>query len=431
MSSLKVLISGGGIAGPALAYWLSLTGAKITLIERSHSFRLGGQQIDIRAPQAIKLAKKMGILERVRAAGVNELGMQLVDHKGQPKAFFPVAQKGSQAQSFTSEFEIMRGELVKILYELTANSQNVKHVFGVSVDSFTQDSEDDPKGRIHVKFAGGHQEDFDLVVGADGIGSNTRRVMLSSSEDAVCLRRQLGGYVGYFSVPSNPRIDEYKATFCHLPGSRVIGSRKDCDELLRVYIILRGEHSTLDAALKSGDQTRLKSAITELYQSGGWQCDRFLKGLPESDDVYCTRIEQIRLPKGQWSSGRVALLGDAAYGHTAGGYGCAWSLIGSYMLAGEIAKLYNKNESSPTAAVIQGARNYETKFRPIISASQQGNLWLDNMFFPKSDMGIWFLHRFARVASYLQLDQTAGPDKETARWQLPYYAELEKKQWYS
>ncbi|RFU72318.1 hypothetical protein TARUN_9942 [Trichoderma arundinaceum] len=424
MSALKVLISGGGIAGPALAYWLSLTGAKITLLERSRCLRLDGQQVDIRAPQAIELMRRMGILERVRAAGVSELGMQLVDYNGRPRAFFPVAPRGSQAQSFTSEFEIMRGELVKILYGLTDNNQNVKRLFGTSIDSFTQDSENDPRGRVRVRFEGGEMDDFDLVVGADGIGSKTRRAMLGSSADASDPRRSLGGYVGYFSIPSDPKIDEYKATFCHLPGSRILGSRKDCDELLRVYMILRGEHPTLNAALNSGDQVQLKSAIADLYQSGGWQCSRFLEALPGADDLYFTRIEQVRLPKGLWSKGRVALLGDAAYGHTAGGYGCAWSLVGAYVLAGEVATLFQKNKSSPTAAVVQGARNYEEKFRPIATASQSGNPWLDSMLFPKWKMGIWFLHRYAKMASYLQLDQRAGPDKKTAKWQLPYYAEL-------
>lgn len=427
MTALKVLISGGGIAGPALAYWLSLTGAKITLIERSRAIRLGGQQIDIRSPQAIELAKRMGILERIRAAGVNELGMQLVDCNGRSTAFFPVAPKGSRAQSFTSEFEIMRGELVKILYGLTDDNRNVKRRFGVSIDSFTQDCESSPKGRVHVRFDNGKRDQFDLVVGADGIGSKTREVMLGPGYDVSDLRRQLGGYVGYFSIPSDPEKDEYKATFCHLPGSRVIGSRKDCDELLRVYILLRGDIASLDAALESGDQARLKGAIADLYQSNAWQCNRFLEALPTADDLYCTRIEQVQLPEGQWSKGRVALLGDAACGHTASGYGCASSLLGAYFLAGELATSQKKNKSSPTAAVMQGVRNYEKNFRPIATALQKGNPWLDKMLFPRKKMGIWFLHQCANVASRLQLDQATGRDKETADWQLPCYPELQKR----
>ncbi|PTB40373.1 hypothetical protein M441DRAFT_48217 [Trichoderma asperellum CBS 433.97] len=425
MTPLKVLISGNGVAGPALAYWLSLTGAKITLIERSRALRLGGQQIDIRTPQAIELVKRMGILERIRAAGVNELGMQLVDRNGRSTAFFPVAPKGSRAQSFTSEFEIMRGELVRILNGLTDNNRNVKRRFGVSMESFTQDSESNPQGKVHVKFDNGREEKFDLVVGADGIGSKTREAMLGPTYDVSDLRRQLGGYVGYFSVPSDPEKDEYKATFCHLPGSRVIGSRKDCDELLRVYILLRGENSALDAALKSGDQAQLKCAIAGLYQSDAWQCNRFLEALPAADDLYCTRIEQVWLPEGRWSQGRVALLGDAAYGYTASGYGCALSLAGAYFLAGEIATSYKENKSSPTAAVMKGATNYEKKFRPIAAASQNSSPWLDSMLYPRTKIGIWVLHRlaerWAKVASNLNLHQAAGKD-----WQLPCY-ELQKK----
>lgn len=191
---------------------------------------------------------------------------------------------------------------------------------------------------------------------------------------------------------------------------------------------MRGKHATLDVALKARDTTLQKNVIKDLYQGGGWQCRRFLEGLTTAGDLYCTPIDQIRLPQGSWSQGRVALLGDAAYGHTAGGYGCAWSLVGAYILAGEITKLYKNSASSPTAAVVQGAKKYEEIFRPIATAPHRENLWLDRMLFPESDFGIRFLHKFAKVAAYLQLDRTTGPDKKIARWQLPHYCELEDGQ---
>lgn len=425
MTPLKVLISGGGVAGPALASFLSRTGANVTLIERKHEIRASGQQVDLRG-QGMQMLAKMGIEDSVRAAGVPELGMQLVDRGGQPKAFFRVAPKSSQAQSFTSAYEIMRGDLVKILYRLTEKHENVKHLFDTTLDSFTQDDETDPHGKVHVRFGNGKEEDFDLVVGADGAGSRTRKVMLGPG--AVNPRHSLGGYVGYFSIPSDPKIDEYKATFYHLPGSRVIGTRKDCDELTRVYIIMRGKHEALAAALKVRDITLQKSVIKTLYQGGGWQCHRFLEALTAANDLYCTPIEQIQLPRGSWSRGRVALLGDAAYGHTASGYGCAWSLAGAYILAGEITTRYKNNRLSSTAAVVQGAKKYEEIFRPIATAPHGGNWWLDRMRIPKSSFGIGWLHRFAKAAAYLELDRAAGPDKETAKWQLPYYPELEDGQ---
>jgi 2-polyprenyl-6-methoxyphenol hydroxylase-like FAD-dependent oxidoreductase len=125
---------------------LSRIGAKITLIERSPSMRASGQQVDLRA-QGVPMMKKMGIEAAVRAATVHETGTQLIDINGRTKAFFPALNNGTGKQSFTSEYEIMRGDLVSILYRLTEDCQNVRHLFNTTIESFTQDEESDLMAR--------------------------------------------------------------------------------------------------------------------------------------------------------------------------------------------------------------------------------------------------------------------------------------------
>lgn len=111
---LKVLIVGGGIAGPSLAYWLSRLNTEVTLIERFPKMRAYGQQVDLRG-QGVPMMKKMGIEAAIRAVTIREPGMQLVDQSGKEMAYFPSIATDSTQQSFSSEFEIMRGDLVKIL----------------------------------------------------------------------------------------------------------------------------------------------------------------------------------------------------------------------------------------------------------------------------------------------------------------------------
>ncbi|KAI5859291.1 hypothetical protein GGS23DRAFT_586453 [Durotheca rogersii] len=427
MDPLKVLIIGGGVAGPTLAYWLSRIGANITLIERSPNMRATGQQVDLRA-HGVPMMQKMGIEAAVRAASVPEAGTQLVDVRGRVKAFFPAERSGTGMQSFTSEYEIMRGDLVRILYGLTETRRNVRHLFGATVDAFTQDDERDPDGKVHVRFADGRSEDYDLVVGADGAASKTRKMMLGPGAPDPRFRR--GSYIGYFSVPAAPG-DSDRGTFCHLPGrdvSRVVGTRKDRADLTRVYMIMRGKYPPLDAAYQSGALAELKKAWGDLYQDGGWECRRFTEALrhaPEADDLYCTPFEEVRLPQGGWSRGRVVLLGDSAYCQTAGGFGCTWSLVGAYVLAGEIATLRARAGVSRSEAVIQGAKNYEERFRPLATAGHGGAQIFDYLFLPRSPLGIGLLHACASAAAYFRLDRKASMETRVASLKLPDYPELE------
>ncbi|KAH8161271.1 hypothetical protein CIB48_g6974 [Xylaria polymorpha] len=429
MASLNVLIVGGGIAGPATAYWLSLIpGAKITLIERSAEMRASGQQLDIRVA-GVDLMKKMGIESAVRAVRCKEPGTQLINTDGQTKAYFPAAEHGSGRQSITSEYEIMRGDLVKILYQLTENRSNVQHVYNTTVTDFTQDDESDPNAKVHVTFSDGRQEDYDLVLAADGTGSKTRRIMLGP--DAPDPRHRTGGYIAYFSMLSQPE-DSDRATVCQLPGgkmSRMIMTRKDCPEFTRIYMILNKRDDAVDAALKSGDLTTLKKALAGIYEGGGWETKRFMEALvnePEADDLYCTPYEEVRLPEGSWSKGRVVLIGDAAHSGTANGYGTSWGLIGPYLLAGELATLYDKDKSLPTASIVQAAKNYEKLWRPTALAGHGGSEWAGSLLPPRSALGIGIINWVAGVVAYLRLDKYIGIDGAVGKWKLPDYPALDQ-----
>ncbi|TGJ83405.1 hypothetical protein E0Z10_g5361 [Xylaria hypoxylon] len=429
MASLKALIVGGGISGPAAAYWLSrIPGAKITLLERSSQIRASGQQLDLRVA-GVDMMKKIGIEPAVRAVRCQEPGTQLIDTDGKMKAYFPAAEPGSKRQSMTSEYEIMRGDLVKILYRLTENLSNVRHVYNTSVENFTQDDESDPNGKVHVTFSDGRQEDYDLVLAADGTGSKTRKIMLGP--DAPDPRHRTGGYIAYFSIPSQP-WDSDRSTGCLLPGphmARTIMTRKDCPELTRIYMMLSQRDDAVDAALKSGDLTALKKSLADIFEDGAWETKRFVEALlhaPEADDLYCTPYEEVRLPEGSWSKGRVVLIGDAAHSATANGYGTSWGLIGPYLLAGELATLYEKDKLLPTASIMQAAKEYEKIWRPIALSGHGDSGFAGSLLPPRSALGIGIVNWVAGVAAYLRLDQYVGIDGSLGKWKLPDYPALDE-----
>ncbi|XMA13557.1 hypothetical protein WAI453_006348 [Rhynchosporium graminicola] len=420
---LKVLIVGGGVAGPSLAYWLSRLKADITIIERFPTIRAYGQQVDIRG-QGVPIMKKMGIEAAIRAVVVHEPGTQLVDGKGKTTAFFPTTTTNTSQQSFSSEFEIMRGDLINTLYDLTKNKTNVHHIFDTSIKHFTQDKYDIPGGNFHVDFSDGRKEDFDLVIGADGTGSQVRKIMLGP--DAKDPRYSLNAHIGFFTTPSAPG-DSKNWTICPLPGRRAIMSRQDNPDLLRVYMMIYGKQPVLEAAYKSGNIGYLQNTWAELFDGYGWEAKRFVDGLKNSslsDDLYATRMEEIRLPPGDWCRGRVILIGDAAHSQSINGQGVTLGMVGAYILAGEIAKLATKEGSALGEAVERGGKNYEERFRPMV-AQTRGSSYVLGLFFPRTNFGIGVIHKIAGWAATRGYGLSGGTGVDgRVTWTVPEYQEL-------
>ncbi|KAJ5852713.1 Monooxygenase FAD-binding [Penicillium soppii] len=84
----KILICGGGVAGPALAFWLSRIGQKIVVVERSPTLRASGTQIDLRG-QSIEVVKRLGLIDAIRSKLVDEAGLSIVDTDGNVKGTIP------------------------------------------------------------------------------------------------------------------------------------------------------------------------------------------------------------------------------------------------------------------------------------------------------------------------------------------------------
>lgn len=422
MPPLKVLIVGAGIGGPAAALWLSRIGCDITIVERSPTLRATGQQIDLTG-QGIVLLRMMGIEDAVRAVRCPEPGMRVLDHLGRSKAFFPVNTSG-KGLSPTRELEVMRGDLVHILYEATKSLKGVKYIFDSHIDSFAQDDEGLPAGKVHVTFSDGRQDDYDVLIGADGTGSATRGLMLGPSFPDP--RRDLGVHMAFFTAPSR-EDDTYDWTVCHIPGGKALMTRKDRPENIRVYLATRTGRAALDAAKTPAEQ---KAVLAELFKGAeGCQSERFLRDLvesPEADDLYCQALRQIRLPEGAWSRGRVVLLGDAAYcpAPIGGGVATTAALVGAYVLAGEIAKQWKKNEESPgTFNMEEAAKEYERIVRPFITANSQVSPWMMRLWFPETRLGIRTFHAVAGLAAASGIDKFVGSSTAQEETQTLKYSD--------
>ncbi|MFI9271166.1 FAD-dependent oxidoreductase [Kitasatospora sp. NPDC052896] len=401
-TSLRVLICGGGIAGQALAHWLARGGHRVTVVERFPALRATGAQVDLRG-QGIAAVERMGLLDAVRSRLVDEPGVAFVNARGRVRGTIMANTSGRGRQTLTSEYEIMRGDLVQILHDATKDG--VDHVFGISVERFEQDEK-----RVVAHFSDGSCDEFDLLVGADGQGSRIRRAILPpGSADPY---RPLGIHLAYWFIPRIASDGNIRDTY-HAPGGRMIMRRSHNPTETQVYFALR-ERSSEASAVHREPVERQKRFWTERFRDAGWQTERFLEGMVETESFYSQEVVQVRTDT--WSQGRVVLVGDAAHcASPYSGMGISGGLVGAYVLAGEINR---HAHDLPTALA-----NYDTVLRPFVDEIQAAvKPRLLRLAMPTNQRAIDAFHALAALACSLRLpDLVARHAKEDrgGGWQLP------------
>lgn len=397
---LKVLISGGGIAGPALGFWLARLGYQCTIVERFPSLRASGQQIDVRN-QGVDVVERMGLLDEIRKNSVDEAGLQFVDTKGNTKALF-AKEEGNNGQGFTSEFEIMRGDLCQVLYE--ASRESCEYRYGVTVDEW-----DDNGDRVRVKLSDGTEGEYDLLVAADGQESRIRKTILGKEVNEASMRPL--DVVGCYYHLKRETADKQLATVYHAPQRRVASTRWHSEHQGQAYLFTMSDTSKIKASL-SQDVASQKAAFAKEFQDAGWQCQRLVDAMHEADDFYAQEIKQVRSPA--WSKGRVVLLGDAGYAPSPlTGMGTSIALIGAYVLAGEIAR----HEQD----ILQALKVYETTLRPFVEDTQDLPSGVPGLFYPESGWGIKLMYGLLGFASAIKLNKAAEylVSRGRHKWQLP------------
>ncbi|WP_438007505.1 FAD-dependent monooxygenase [Sorangium sp. So ce321] len=395
MEHRTVLISGASIAGPALAFWLARHGFRPVVVERADALRLGGQNIDVQGA-AREVVRRMGIEGDIRAAATGEQGLRFVDEHDVTRAELPAG--SSDAGAFTKELEILRGDLARILYDHTRGA--TEYIFGDQIKGLR-----DHGDRVTVSFEHGAERDVDLVVAADGIRSRTRTLIVGDEPRI----RPLDLYASYFTIPRGAS-DTAWARWYNAPGSRSILLRPDNVGTTRASLWFlsptRGHER-----LSSAEQ---KALLARVYAGAGWETPRVLAGLADAEDVYFDAVSQVMAPR--WSHGRAALVGDAAYCPSpVSGMGASLSLVGAYVLAGELSRHANHRDAFAA---------YEKLMRPYVDRAQKlppGVPWIAH---PKSRLGISILHGVLRLAfSPLVRPREGWPGSSAAdKIELPDYS---------
>eukprot|EP01119_Soliformovum_irregulare_P023208 TRINITY_DN807_c0_g2_i1.p1 TRINITY_DN807_c0_g2~~TRINITY_DN807_c0_g2_i1.p1 ORF type:complete len:420 (-),score=129.47 TRINITY_DN807_c0_g2_i1:16-1275(-) len=387
---VTALISGGGIGGPVLAYWLNKGGIECTLIERADQLRLEGQVIDIRS-SGVEVIRKMGLEEIIRSKTTHEDGMAFVDRDDHRRAFFPV--DAESGQSFTCDIEIMRGVLATVFYDATKD--DVKWIFGDYITAINETAE-----KCTVEFNKGPTQDFDIVVAADGWGSRTRAMGLKLASDYEPIQ-SLNHYCAFFSIPRQEQ-DGTASRWCSAPGGISMILRPDGDSPTRAYLnITRFDNPDLTdrERFRKLNRSQKMDILREYFKDAGWEAPRILGDMDSAEDFYMQEIVLVKLDR--WSSehGRFAVLGDAGY--AVPGMGTSAAIIGAYTLAGNIFAHMDDKASSESLKMAMDA--YESDMRPLVTKAQQLPPGTPRNMHPQTQWGINIFNAVLGFVSWVGL----------------------------
>lgn len=362
---MNVLISGAGIAGPTLAYWLLRYGLNPTIVERAPRLRTGGYIIDFWGV-GFDIAERMGLLPELNARGYHVRDVRVVNRAGKRVAGFPVE---AFARATRGRFvSVPRGDLAAAIFHGIENQ--VETIFGDSIAQTDQD-----ESRVRVTFESGALRDFDLVIGADGLHSRVRELVFGEEER---FEKYLGLKVAGFRAEGYPHRNELEYLMYTEIGQQVsrFSMRNNETMFLFTFADPNPDESPNDIATQ-------KKLLRRRFGNSGWECPEILDALETAPELYFDRVSQIRMDpqQGLWSRGRIALLGDAASCVSLlAGEGSGLAMCAAYILAGE---LHRAGADYTTAF-----SRYQQLFGPLAARKQKTALRFASWFAPKSQLAL-------------------------------------------
>ncbi|WP_406642150.1 FAD-dependent monooxygenase [Amycolatopsis sp. WGS_07] len=343
---MNVLISGAGVAGTTLAEFLTRSGHRVTIAERAPALRHTGYAVDFRGA-AFDVLSELGILDAVREHDTKMTGTAIVDRDGVQTAELP-------AEAFAGELEVPKRVLNELLYALTAD--HVEYRFDTSITSLAQ-TED----AVTAHLTDGSAETYDLVFGADGVYSKVRQLAFAPHSEAL---HHLGLSGAGFTMPN----------FLGLDHSGLLRTVNDT----AAYLFNSADPDRLTVSLSfgtpTGDLDRLPRAAQEAatrtaFAGDTWHIPRLLEAMSAASDFYFSSSAQVQVD--QWSTGRIALLGDAGYcAAPAAGMGTSQALLGARSLARHLS----------VAEYPDAFAKYEAELRPYVTENQANGRAAAEMF---------------------------------------------------
>jgi 2-polyprenyl-6-methoxyphenol hydroxylase-like FAD-dependent oxidoreductase len=370
---MRVLISGASIAGPVLAYWLTRHGFDVTVVERAATLRkTGGHAVDLFRP-AMEISEQMGVLPHIEALSTQTDRMTM-HREGREQ---PIEVDLTKLVGIASDrhVEIMRDDLSEIYYD--AGRDDVEYVFGDSITEIDHDGE--------VTFERAPARRFDVIVGADGLHSNVRRLTFGAEDS---LTRFLGGYLAVVSAPKSLAKPGETVGYIGVGRLAAIYSAAHLDDARAVFLF--GSKGELDYDYR--DSLRQKELLRHAFAGMHPQVDDWLGEIDRTPAFYFDAITQLRM--NIWSRRRVTLVGDAGYcpGPAVGG-STSLAVLGAYVLAGELARAGGDH--------LRAFAAYELQMHEPVHLSRTFARGAARTLIPGSRAGVWALTRGVQLISLM------------------------------
>ncbi|KAI9047889.1 hypothetical protein LZ554_007691 [Drepanopeziza brunnea f. sp. 'monogermtubi'] len=372
----RILISGGGIAGPTLAYWLSRIKTTrridITMIERASSVATSDQRFEVQG----LLAFLENLSLCVKTTQTDPRGINAII---QPPCGNAIPRQGGP----TNEPQSLPEELCDVLTEIIIEEKKAKVQYERKVIRIEEEF-DGLIVTIQEKCGRSVEEVYDIAVGADGFRSKTRELMLDPADLKDCIKPVTPSmFVAILLIPVESQDSLHANRWCYATKARSLFIQQITETASSVWLIAVGDHPDL-APLQSisNDRARREAWVRAFSDLDYGEFPRILHHMKSTNSFHTDQMAQVRLPA--WYKGRCALVGDAAYGPSVGSaQSTRMAVIGAYVLAGEIGL----NMDDPQDALWR----YDVKVRKIVEEEQER--WIEKMplewMNPQTTWGKW------------------------------------------
>lgn len=344
---MTVLICGAGAAGLSAAHMFAKADWDVTVVELAAGVRNGGSPIDVRG-DALEVASRMGILREIQDARVQlMIGASAVNGAGDViGAVTPQTFSSENFEEGAHDVELHRRALNDALLK-SVDLPGVELRFNTTIDALDQDADG-----VWATLSNGQRHRFDIVVGADGLHSNVRRLVFGPESGFV---HHLGLYISSFDVDSS--LSCGPGGFFYNTPNRVCAVTDYGDRVL-AGVIFRSEPIDYDYH-DYAQQKDIVGAVLDKDQ--GWKVAELRSALDTADEFYFDSISQVKATP--WSRGRIVLAGDAAHcSALLSGMGTSLAMLGAAILVDELAAAGGDHDVA--------FDRYERRHRPDVARAQ-------------------------------------------------------------